>query len=559
MQQMADYNSVLTLLRSGALEQAEKEYHRLALDTVKGEEDILALGGRLLKTKALEQTGEARGALAYEAGLKYHEAYRDTGGTYTGINTAALYLVGGNETRAFSLAKEVLQKLERISPNPGEDAYYHMATVAEAHLILSETGQAQSCLGDALQLDPHNYEAHATTLKQFEMILAARDMDAGWLDALRPPKALHFAGHIFGVGEGKRPMEARNVYALERLLEQAIAAEKIGFAYGALAAGSDIMIAEILLEQAVDFHLVLPCPDELFIATSVAPFGADWVAKFHKCREAATTVRYVSSDPDVTDDLRMAFASELSMGLASLKAQRLATEAVQLLVWDEKIPKAEAGTARDALHWSRCGRRQIIVPYPEERTGTTPSVSEEAEEPRRRGLKAMLFADVRGFGALSDHLVPVFLDTVLAPLAEELKKFGHKVNHVNTWGDGLFVVFSSVEDAAAAAIDLQGCFHACDLKAAGLPEFLALRVGGHYGPILEKQDAFLGKPGYFGNEVSYAARIEPMTVPGSIYVSEAFACALAVGQADKYRSESVGAMTPRKGVDPIKLFSLRKI
>ena len=553
-----NYDSVLTLLRAGALEQAEKEYFRLALDSVEGDEDILALGGRILKSKALETIGKERNQIALEASQKYNSAYKETGGTYSGINTAALYLVGGRPGDAQKLAVEILSKLAQQKPKPGEEAYYHMATAAEANLILGNMVQAQECFSDAVQLDPLNYPAHATTLYQFEMLLLALETEKNWLDPLRPPAAAHFAGHIFGNSNSACALESHHRYALEFSLREKVSAEKIGFAYGALAAGSDIMIAEMLLDDGAELHLVQPCPDELFIKTSVAPYGESWVERFHVCKSQAKSVRYVSRDALVTDDLRTAFASEQAMGLASLQAQTLATEAVQLLVWDNQAPLAEAGTARDAFLWNKNGRRQIIVPYPIERKNITPCLN-TAFLDEKRGLKAMLFADVRGFGALSDTMVPVFLDKVMSPIAARLKAVGHKIEHVNTWGDGLFLVFDGVEEAADAAIELQNCFHNCDLEAAGLPEFLALRVGGHYGPVYEKKDPFLERMGVFGNEVSYAARIEPLTVPGSIYISEAFACSLAVNAADKFRSESVGTMNPRKGSEPIKLFSLRKI
>ena len=558
MNQAQNYDSVLTLLRAGALEQAEKEYFRLALDKVRGDEDILALGGRILKSKALETIGRERDQIALEAGGKYNSAYTETGGTYSGINTAALYLVGGRPDEARKLAVEVLGKLNQQKPKPGEEAYYHMATAAEANLILGNIVQAQDCFSDAVQLDPLNFPAHATTLYQFEMLLHALEAEKNWLDPLRPPTAAHFAGHIFGKADSACTLEAHHRYSLEFSLREKISAENIGFAYGALAAGSDIMIAEMLLDEGAELHLVHPCPDELFIKTSVEPYGENWVERFHVCKARATSVRYVSRDALVTDDLRTAFASEQAMGLASLQAQTLATEAVQLLIWDSQAPQAEAGTARDAVLWNKNGRRQIVVPYPVKRKAITPCLN-AAYSGEKRGLKAMLFADVRGFGALSDTMVPVFLDKVMSPIAARLKSVGYNMEHINTWGDGLFLVFSSVEEAAEAAIELQNCFHSCDLKEAGLPEYLALRVGGHYGPVYEKKDPFLERMGVFGNEVSYAARIEPLTVPGSIYISEAFACSLAVNAVDKFRSESVGTMNPRKGSEPIKLFSLRKI
>jgi len=553
-----NYENVLNLLRAGALEQAEKEYFRLCLNEVTGDEDILALGGRILKSKALETSGIPRRELALEAAEKYDFAYRETGGTYTGINTAALYLVGGETARAHERATEILGKLTGQSPHPGEEAYYQMATVAEANLILGNIAVAKEGMADALLLDPHNYTAHATTLRQFEMLLKAMEVDNSWLDVLRPPAAVHFAGHIFGLSDGIRSLDRSHLYAIERSLQDLAKGEKIGFAYGALAAGADILMAEQFLREGIELHLIQPCPDALFMETSVVPYGRDWVSRFEACKGQALSVRYISKDESTTDDLRTAFASEVAMGLASLRAQTLATEAIQLLVWDRQVSLAAAGTARDAHLWAKSKRRQIIIPFPEKRDSNTPCL--EAQSPEQgRSLKAMLFADVKGFGGLRDTMVPVFLDTVLAPLAARLKSFGPRVTHLNTWGDGLFVVFSNIEDAAEAAIELQQCFRECDLAESSLPESLALRIGGHYGPVHEKRDPFLGTMGVFGNEVSYAARIEPITVPGSIYVSEAFACALAVNAAHKYRSESVGQMTPRKGLDPLNLFSLRKL
>ncbi|MBL4837057.1 MAG: hypothetical protein JKY34_05720, partial [Kordiimonadaceae bacterium] len=66
-------------------------------------------------------------------------------------------------------------------------------------------------------------------------------------------------------------------------------------------------------------------------------------------------------------------------------------------------------------------------------------------------------------------------------------------------------------------------------------------------------------PGVFGPEVSFAARIEPVTVPGSIYVSEPFACSLAVNTTDKFRCEYVSEIHPPHRQQPLPLFSLRRL
>ena len=248
---------------------------------------------------------------------------------------------------------------------------------------------------------------------------------------------------------------------------------------------------------------------------------------------------------------------KLQWGSRVLKAERLATKALQLLIWDQKNPTAKAGTARDAKVWDQAGRDQIIVPYPRDGRKATGAGDDAAEAKASRDLKAMIFADVRGFGALTDSQVPVFIDQILKPLATCVNKQGPQLEHLNTWGDGLFLVLDSVVAAAKVASELQEAFRAINLSEIGLPEFLALRIGGHYGPVHEMRDPFTNRIGVFGTEVAFAARIEPVTVPGSIYVSEPFACALALDAEDDYRCETVGTVEARKGQQALKLFSLR--
>ncbi|MCK0070825.1 adenylate/guanylate cyclase domain-containing protein [Kordiimonas laminariae] len=551
------YNSILTLLRAGALEQAEKEYFRLGLDTVSDNEDILALGGRLLKSRMVESHQSHKQELARQAAEKYYHAYEATGGTYTGINTAAMQMLAGDIDNARATADEVLHKTRGYSPKPGQDAYYHMATVAEAYFILGDHVRAETNLTDAISLDPENYDAHASTLKQFELLATVNNADISWLDKFRPPKTLHFAGHIFGLDGDGNVLDEASVYGLGKSILDKILSENIGYVYGALAAGSDILIAEKALEANAEFHLVLPCPDELFLETSVVPFGEHWVPRFWACKAAAKTVRYLSGDNLKTDDMFTAFASETAMGLAVLKAERLATKPLQLLIWDQKNPTAKAGTARDAKVWEQAGRDQIIIPYPRDTRKATGAGDNAEELTASRDLKAMVFADVRGFGALTDSQVPVFIDKILRPLAICVNTQGRQLEHLNTWGDGLFLVLDSVEAAANVASDLQETFRAIDLAEIGLPEFLALRIGGHYGPVHEMRDPFTNRIGVFGTEVAFAARIEPVTVPGSIYVSEPFACALALSAEEKYRCETVGKVEARKGQQALKLFSLR--
>lgn len=581
-------NTILSLLRAGALNEAEKEYIRLGLDRVTDDEDTIALGGRILKSRALEQTGSAQCDLALKSAEKYYQAYRATGGTYSGINTAAMFALAGDMVAARNIAQTILDKTGNYSPKPGEDAYYHMATVAEAHLILGDLVMAKAALRDAIDLDPGNYDARATTVRQFEMLSqaiggsvageqpntkrgnrgnkAANDPDTisdsikvtesfsiDWLDAYRPPKAIHYAGHMFHDRAGNVG-ERRDI---EEAVDAFIADHKVGCAFGCLAAGSDIIIAEKILAYGAELHVVLPCPDVYFVEASILPFGDEWLDRFYACLAAAKSVRYTSYDTELPDDLGLSFASEVAMGLAVLKSERLATSVVQLLIWDGKPARGLAGTARDAAIWHKTSRDQVIIPFPFERPVNQKAVTSERDADAR-AMRAMLFTDVRGFSGLMDSEIPAFMQHVLKPLADVCKKEGQGINFLNTWGDGLFITFNSVVEAAKVALELQKAFQAIDFERAGLPDRLAIRIGGHYGPVHELEDPFSGQCGVLGAQVTIAAKIEPVTAPGSVYVSEPFACVLAVQASGDYIAEQMQhTVRLHKSAQAVALFNLR--
>lgn len=551
------HQAVLCLARAGALERAQAEFERLGLDKFEDDEDVLALGGRLLKAVALEKAGDERRYVARAAAEKYARAYRRTGGFFSGINTASMLVVAGRAKEAEATARQVLKSLGGAKTGAGEAAYYRAATRAEAHLLLGDRVASEASLADALTHDPDNYSAHATTLKQLAMILEAQEADADWLDRFRPPKVAHFVGHMFKAGGGRADAEEE---AIRASVSEVIAVERIGFGYGALAAGADIIMAKALLDAKAELHLLQPCPNDVFVKTSVRPFGESWAARFEECHGHAT-VSYATGDRANFNGLDKAFSSQIAMGKAILRAQSLATEAVQIAVWDGAPARREAGTAHDVAFWRKTGLRQIILPFRLSRTRRSHKNAgsiRRAKQPFRRKLMAMLFADTHGFGKLGDEQVPAFVQAVLGSLAQCCQELPGAASHFNTWGDGLFLAFDKIGDAARAALALQECFRSIDLAALGLPDTLALRIGCHYGPVQEHTDPLLGRPNIFGNQVVIASRVEPETVPGSIYVTEPFASVLAASEGRAFRCEYVGEVEPRKGSDKLLLFSLRR-
>src|SRR5271154_828039 len=135
----------------------------------------------------------------------------------------------------------------------------------------------------------------------------------------------------------------------------------VGFAYGSLPAGADILFSEALLARGANLPLVLPFNRREFIGVSVRPSGADWVGRFARCPGKAATVHYATRDRYLGDDQLFTYCSQLAMGLALLRAGHLATEAEQVAVWDGEAPTGPAGTAVDVANWRHGGHLSTTI------------------------------------------------------------------------------------------------------------------------------------------------------------------------------------------------------
>lgn len=534
---------MLCLARAGALDFARSEYVRLGL-AERDDADAIALGARLLKDVALGSRGERRVAFARASLNRYEALSQRFGGVYGAINAATMTLVAGDRAGAAERAAAVL----RSNPTPGlsgEAAYYEAASQAEALFLVGDVQAARARLERAVAFAPRAYAAHASTLRQMEMLCREVGADAAWLTPFRPPVCAHFTGHILNVCE----------QALRERIGEALSAERVGFGYCGLAAGADLVFAESLLDAGGELHVVLPVHRAAFVKVSVAPSGEPWVRRFERCMERAASIRYASQDSYLGDDQVFAYGSQFAMGCAVLRAQTLATEAVQLAAWDGRAGPGPSGVAVDMAYWARSGRRTVVVPVDRPAQALPAPASAELGS---RVMKAMLFADVQGFGALRDDQIPAFMDRVMGRLAEVVEGLEAQPRHIETWGDGLFLVFDQPIDAALAALDLLEAYRAVDLSAFGLPRSLGLRIGGHYGPVHLRTNPLTKAPAVVGANVVVAARIEPDAAPGSAYVSEALAGALATFHEDRVRCGYVGRTQGRKGFPATPIFNLSR-
>ena len=112
----------------------------------------------------------------------------------------------------------------------------------------------------------------------------------------------------------------------------------VGFAYGSLASGADILWAETLLDSGAELHVVLPFALHDFLETSVTPSGENWVRRFHECLGRAVSVTYATEGRFLGDEILFGYCARLAMGLAILRSRFLDARVFQLALWDGHGP-----------------------------------------------------------------------------------------------------------------------------------------------------------------------------------------------------------------------------
>ncbi len=560
------YLRVLALARSGNSKRAAAEAADLKT-TLPADllppalaEDIAALSARIAKDRALQAPPSERPPLAAVAAAAYEDVYRRLGRSYAGVNAATLWQIAGRQAQAHTLARDVLKVVARetaalTGPTDG-NYYWAWVTRAEALLVLGDTDGAIAALQTAAVGAQDDLGAHATTRRQLRFLCHAVGADpAPIIEVLAQPEVIHFCGHMTAPPGARARFPHEQQAGVAQQIRERLQARRVGFAHGSLASGADIIIAETALELGVELHVVLPFAIDEFIAISVEPAGPDWVARFRHCLGAATSVTIASDSAYNGDDVLFSYAGRIAMGQAMNRAASIDTRVWQLAVFDGDDANDKAGTAHDIQQWRLAGGTTEVIPVRSTRTSpTAPFITPSS----KRVIRAVLFGDFKGFSRLHDEHIKLFLATVMQPVSEVLDRYGEHVVVRNTWGDGLFLVMDNAVNGARIALDLQERLHTVDLAAAGLPADLSLRLGGHVAPLVPVYDPVLRINMVMGRGLTRAARIEPRTPPGEVYVTTGFAALLRLEPDSGVTSEYVGHLTTAKNFETTPMYLLRR-
>jgi hypothetical protein len=569
----------LALARSGDLERANRCLLELARDGVDDAETLGVLA-RTHKDLGLQAQDRARREMHLDAAYRlYEQAYSNSlqrgtrdGALYTGINAATVAVLRGQLDEARWLAADV----HRICTEAGggdplsEAEYWRQATLGEAALILGDAPAAARHYANAMELARDRYGDLSTTRRQARLLARHLPVDDAWLgEVLRIPPVLVFTGNM--IDQPGRPMPrfpASLESTVAAAIERAVAKVRPLAAYGSAACGADILCLERVHAGGGEIHVVLPFPPDEFRRTSVDVAAGDWAARFDRLLECATTVT-VTSDHRATGSVAtFEYANLVLTGSGQLRAQLLDTTLCGLAVWDRAGGGARGGSASVVSLWEERGipvehvnlaylRQETYARAVPEPPLDEPASSEGAAVGASHRIKALLFADAVGYSQFTEDQIPRYVSGFLGAVADLNQRTRHRFEHVETAGDGLYMVFDDARDAAHYALELSALATGTDWPAHGLPASFNLRIALHCGPVYCGRDPVTQGGLFTGPHTSRAARIEPITPPGQVYASSAFAAVAAARGADDIVLRYVGRTPLAKRSGSLALYHLQ--
>jgi class 3 adenylate cyclase len=252
--------------------------------------------------------------------------------------------------------------------------------------------------------------------------------------------------------------------------------------------------------------------------------------------------------------------------MAFLRARELSTTPLMLTVREPETRALVGGTAATAENWKRRGGRIENIDLavlrgdgPQASTGgdRRDAVAAPEASNRQRTLKSLLFADISGFSKMPEQYAPDFAEMFLGSCRRVLDSLEHRAVHVNTHGDGLFLVFELPSHAAEFAARLQERLGEIDWPALGLTAETGVRIALHTGPLFRIFDPVTERFTFYGTHVNRTARVEPIVQPRHIFVTEEFAASLVAENQDRFSCDYIGTMQLAKKFGDARLYRLR--
>lgn len=563
----------LSLARSGATLSANSLLLEM-IDTGASDRETISLLARTHKDLYLQATTpEEKQNQLQLAAQSYLNAYQLSGSNYPGINAATMTLLKGEETTARGIAAKVK---EQCLQQPEED-YWQLATLGEASLILREWSEAEKWYHQAVKMGKGRLGDLSSTSRNAKLLLEYLEGNCQRLrEWFKLPRAVVFTGHMIDQPQRNNP---RFPPHLEPQVYQAIRDRlcnlKAKIGYASAACGADILFLEAILELKGEIHIVLPYEPEEFLKNSVDIIpNSNWKQRFRNLLAKANEVIVCSQHNLENNPVLYEYANRVIHGLGKMRAEQLDTELLHLALWDGKPGDGSGGTAWMIKTWEAWGYKPEIINLQslkqeslvdsnclhlsENKKLQIDNLYPSNDDGDSRQLMAILFADVVKYSKLTEQQIPRYIKYFLGAVAELEAESNYQPLVKNTWGDALYYVFPSVNDAGNFALDLCDIIENSNWLEKCLPENLNLRISLHAGPVFEYINPITKHLSYIGTHVSYAARIEPITPPGKVYSSQAFAALTCSMGVKSFTCDYVGQIPFAKGYGTFPTYHVRR-
>lgn len=168
---------------------------------------------------------------------------------------------------------------------------------------------------------------------------------------------------------------------------------------------------------------------------------------------------------------------------------------------------------------------------------------------------AIAYADVVSSTSITPEVQKAVLNKLIRDIVSEAKN-SYSVVHGKSMGDGFLVCGSDAYEMSEFALNVRDRFKNANWERLGLPNGLAIRIGMELGTVRLVADDE-GEIDVSGSSIEKAARIEKITPPNTIWITDHFANHLQREAVPNLALNSIGKKTLPKKAGEMPLFELR--
>lgn len=543
--QRLDYLAILSLAHCGSTQRALNRYHAAQRPQAGSDQDWLALEGRLFKDLA-RQGGAGAQFMYARAAESYWQAFRQTGGYFSAINAATMFLLSGDTARAQALAREVLAQ---TGDRPGAEElerYNLLVSQAEAALLIDELDVCRQALRSADALARSHRTARARTVQQLQLICQHRRLSKSIPTLLSVPPRLFIHRESEFDAAALPPAPA---HANEPLAD--VEVEFAGAtAHVALLEPVDLCAVEQLIERGAHVSVVIPGTRDALSAHWHAQYEAGWTMRLARALDRAGEVQATRGFLAGETRWLRQYAAAKALGLSRQSPEGIRSQWLALRIEPDKGALCLQLRTIDTAQLRSVERGLADRHCPLSEQPRLPGMKER----RLCGLLVIRF----GSGVLDDAALARLRTRILAPLAQALEPHAAKLLLKRLQGQSVLIATDDPEIAARIALAAQQ-IHEDRLANADAQTELPqeIRLLAHMAPISRGDDPFETHSGLYGSELAFCEACATQVPPGSVFVTEAFVAALGLVNLGAFRVEYVGESLASAASAGERLFSLR--